>query len=130
MGAPPAKRAKGSSGPPQDPQSRLRWAVNLLLGRSITKEDVVFETVEDPSTGTYTSTVGIPEVVPDRGFQGEPGANKKEAEANAAAAALQEQLETQVAPIAEQHEANKKEKQRQRLDALNEKTKAEKAMVS
>merc|ERR1711920_458022 len=104
-----------------------RWAVNLLLGRSITKEDVVFETIEDPP-GTHTSTVGIPELVPDRGFQGEPGANKQEAEANAAAAALQEQLEDQVAPIAEEHAANKKAKQAERLRELTEKTKAEKAM--
>merc|ERR1711920_5368 len=104
-----ATQPKGT--PPSDPQSRLRWAMNLLLGRSVTKEDVVFDTAEVEG-GVFQSSCRLPNLphYSDQVYTGEPAENAKAAEVNAAKIAM-DQLEEVVQPVAAEHEAKKKQKE-------------------
>merc|ERR1712039_138980 len=119
LGKPAGKGAKASSAkvtpkdgvPKSDPQSRLRWALNLLLGRCVTKEDVVFETTEIEG-GMFQSGCRLPNVPEynEMVYTGEPASTRKDAETNAAKISM-DQLEDLVAPLAEQKAEEKKIKE-------------------
>lgn len=89
----------------EDPKCRLMSVMQLLVGRALTKGEVLFETVPVPGQNTLISTVELlnyGNVV----YEGEPSETRKMAENSAAAAAL-EQLEPVVAPLEDEQKAKK-----------------------
>jgi len=116
------KRSRDAAADADNPKGRLHNALHLILGRNATKEDLVYETsqLED---GTHVSTCSLPTYDAACIYQGEPAISKKEAEKNAAEVTLLE-LQDIVAPLEEEHKAKKQRLNRERLDALKQKTRA------
>merc|ERR1719215_1240404 len=75
----------------QDGKSKLMHAVQLILQRPLTKQDIVYETVSleegNPQAG-WVSTLRLPELDPNIVYEGERCESKKGAEASTAEAAF------------------------------------------
>jgi dsRNA-specific ribonuclease len=124
VNSPPAEMSKPSkrkdAAEDVHPKSRLAYAVTLLLGRSASKEDVVYECVEvEPKS--YAAFLRLPTYDPESSFEGEIASSKKEAETNAAKAAL-EFLSDLVAPLEEEQKAKKAKLKKESLQNLKART--------
>eukprot|EP00930_Biecheleria_cincta_P021982 TRINITY_DN1612_c0_g2_i1.p1 TRINITY_DN1612_c0_g2~~TRINITY_DN1612_c0_g2_i1.p1 ORF type:complete len:397 (+),score=88.48 TRINITY_DN1612_c0_g2_i1:49-1191(+) len=103
--APINKQAKdGNDGPKQT----LHHKLQLLLGRTPKKGEMVFETRahENPAEGAYVAAITIPEIDPETVFYGLPSQSKKLAEASACESAL-EALWPQIQAAEQEHRAQK-----------------------
>merc|ERR1712087_66063 len=109
--AQPAK-VEGMTNPPcTDPKSKLASGLQILLERSITKEDVQY--IHEEIGGNSVCTVTIAD--PPGTFKGKPvpgtaKQNKKQAENNAASVALAKHA-AQIKAKTPEHEAKKARKQ-------------------
>jgi len=72
----------------KDPKSQLNQGMTIIVERSLTKGDAVYSSSK--SNGMYTAVVTLHCLVEPQSFTGEPAAEQKAAEANAARAALEE----------------------------------------
>lgn len=114
----------------QNDKSKLCQAMMVVLGRTLTKEDVTYEVTELPGDAkSYVATVKFPTWDKAKSFKGAAAPNKPKAEANAATVALQK-LDSTFKPLLEEHQAKKKKKQQESLEKLKaaheEKKKAKK----
>lgn len=85
-----------SSGRNDGPKEKLAQACQLLIGRSLTKGELVYD-VQDDGLGQFVATVTLPAYDPNTTHLGSPGATQREAEFSAAAvamAALHDEIET------------------------------------
>jgi len=115
----------GPGGPPEG-KSQLVHAVQLLLNRPVTKDDVVYETTEiEGDTKNYVSTVSLPSYE-GKSWQGETVTNKKEAEMSAAKMAY-ESLSPITQPLEDARKAKKVAMQAEKLTRLKETQAAKKA---
>merc|ERR1711920_398315 len=90
--APAAKKLKTENSiSTAEPKSQLNHAAQLLLARTLQKEDIVYDT--QPVEGGFVSLVSIPQYNADGWFQGETFADKRQAESSAAAAFLEAHTE-------------------------------------
>lgn len=111
------KRKQGAMQPvmrqpePDSPKNRLQQGVQLILGRSVTRDDMIFVVEEEGDIFKATCTI----THLSQTYEGEPQASKKLAEVSAAEVALLA-LEDQIAPLKEVHEANKKQKRKAELE--------------
>merc|ERR1712071_391352 len=109
---------------PEEPKQRLNICAQMLAEETLQKGDIVYETTEDG--GKFTATVTLQSYDPSVGYQGLPGNNKKEAEANAAEAAFQA-LSGPIAAASEIHEAKKRAKKHEALASFKAKQDEKKA---
>mmetsp|Transcript_101883 Transcript_101883/g.259020 ORF Transcript_101883/g.259020 Transcript_101883/m.259020 type:complete len:310 (-) Transcript_101883:111-1040(-) len=125
--APAAQGQKRKGEPhPVGSKSELSHAVQMLLGRPVTKEDVVYtSTTIEGDTPSYQSVVSLPTYDASSQYQGAVTAMKKDAEASAAKNALAA-LKAVIAPMEEEHKAKKAKKNKEQLEKLVEATKAKK----
>merc|ERR1712083_2580 len=90
--APAAKKLKTENSiSTAEPKSQLNHAAQLLLARTLQKEDIVYDT--QPVEGGFVSLVSIPQYNADGWFQGETLPDKRQAESSAAAAFLEAHTE-------------------------------------
>merc|ERR1740117_399869 len=101
---------------PTHPKAALAESVRLLLGRSATKEDIIYE-YEEVDGPQFVATLSIPGMEDGRTFKGAPGASKKEAETSAAEKAGKV-LAKAVRPLREAQAAAKAEKNKAGLAKL------------
>jgi len=102
--------------PGEDSKSQLIHAAQLLLGRSISKEDVAYDVQEAPEEpGKFVATVRIPEYDAGALWAGVPAPNQKEAQMRAAEAAM-EVLQHLVGPLEEERRLKKLSKRRETND--------------
>merc|ERR1719491_2512713 len=107
-----------NSGRDTNPKSTLSTALCMLLGRSCTKDDCVYEVTEEK--GKHVATLTIAALTTEKTeFKGKPAANAKEAQANAAQKALNV-LSKEIKEAKAAHDVVKKEKEQ----AFKEKKKA------
>jgi len=107
-----------SSGGDTNPKGVLSTALCMLLGRSVTKEDCVYEVTEEK--GKHVATLTVSALTTEKtDFEGKPAADKKSAEANAAKKALNV-LSKEIKEAKAAHDVVKKEKEQ----AFREKKKA------
>merc|ERR1719265_2710394 len=98
-----------STGHDTNPKGQLSAALCMLLGRSATKDDCVYEFSEEK--GKHVATLTIAALTTEKTeFKGKPAANKKEAEANAARKALNV-LSKEIKEAKTAHDKVKKEKE-------------------
>merc|ERR1712039_362244 len=91
--APAAKKLKSeNSVSTAEPKSQLNHAAQLLLRRTLQKEDIVYDT-QAVEGGGFVSLVSVPAYNADGWFQGETFADKGQAESSAAAAFLEAHTE-------------------------------------
>jgi len=99
------KKRKHGDTSQEGPKTRFNNAIQILMDRNCQKGDIVYETQGDEG-GPYVATVCAPGYDADQQWQGAPAADPKQAERNAAEAALAA-LEEVVAPLAAEKEAKK-----------------------
>jgi len=130
-----AKRKKRPLEQPADdpPKQRLAQAIGLLLGRSMMKSDLTFEYQEIAEEGSingrnaqWIAGVVVVAIDAETCYEGEMCSNKKLAETSACEAALVA-LAHQIEPLEEEHKAKKARMNREKLDALIERTKIKKS---
>jgi len=97
-----------SAGPPEG-KSMLSHFVQLLLGRPVAKEDMVYESVQLEGGAGFQATVALPTYVGGKSYQGAVAPTKKEAEMAAAKLACA-QLRNVVVVLEEEHKAKKAKK--------------------
>mmetsp|Transcript_71127 Transcript_71127/g.230945 ORF Transcript_71127/g.230945 Transcript_71127/m.230945 type:complete len:122 (+) Transcript_71127:632-997(+) len=95
------------AGPPEG-KSALSHSVQMLPGRPVTKEDMVYETVQVEGAGNQ-STVSLPTYDGGKPYHGPVAPSKKEAEMAAAKLACS-QLKSVVDQLEEEHKAKKAKK--------------------
>lgn len=110
--------------PPADPRSQLNTWMQLLLGRSTTKTDTNYETVE-LEAGKYMTKLTFPEYTGETVFESDVLGTKKDAERDAATKAMEAFRPDYEVKHAE-HLEKKKEKSRKTLEALRAKQEAKK----
>jgi hypothetical protein len=121
--APSGKGVKRSIGSEELPaKTRLVHAVQLLVGRPVTKEDIVYKV--EGEVGAYLCSVSIPHT--GNTYAGSKEKLQKAAEASAAEVALKS-LKDKVAPLEEEHKAKKAKANKEAIEALKEKMAAKKA---
>jgi len=115
--------APANGGPGHDPKTRLMKASQLLLGRPVTKGEVVYATSPVEATGgkTQVSVVSIPAHDPSASWQGAPADTLKQAEFNAAEVAFAA-VAHKLGPLEEQ----RKEKKARQAKEQYQKKKAQK----
>lgn len=120
---PQKRKAPGepSAGPPEG-KSQLSHFVQMILQRSVTKEDIVYDTTE--AEGNCKCTVTLPQN-DNQSFKGE-GPTKKDAEMAAAKAACAV-LAPIAAPLIEEHKAKKAKKMEEANAKRKEKLEERKA---
>lgn len=118
-----------------DPKGKLGNSIQLLItsnhARSMTKEDVKWETAEFEENGTKTYQVSVTindSVGPEGGktFNGEVCDNKKAAEASAAQVAY-DSMKSILEPLEEEHKAKKQKKKEEEAEAWKQKLAEKKA---
>jgi len=72
-----------------DPKSRLRDGMAIIIDRALAKGDIVFSVEEDIGDMSFTALVTLNCIDSEQTFSGESSSNRKEAENNAALAALE-----------------------------------------
>merc|ERR1719221_2468989 len=114
MAAKPPKRKRDEPPQPQEINSKsmLNNYATLLIG-SVAKGDIVCTCVQQPDT-TYVCAVQIPKYSPEEVWNGAPAADKKGAEQNACAVAV-EALGPIVAPLQEEVQQKKIAKREERI---------------
>jgi len=103
-----------------NPKSKLGESVTLLIGRSIAKGDMEFQTVaiEEGNPNTqFVSSAALPTYDSSQVWEGAPGATKKDAESNAATVVL-EALAEVIAVAAEEHREKKARKDEEKRAEL------------
>lgn len=123
-GAAPTKgtKRKAPAEPGAEPKvpegkSELLYIAQMLLGHPATKEDVVYTVTETPTAAggmMYTGTVTIPGYDATEVWTGEAGTTKKDAEMNAAKAAVAV-LQIAAAPLIEEAKQKKLLKQQEMM---------------
>jgi len=123
--APSGKGVKRSIGSEELPaKTRLVHAVQLLVGRPVTKEDIVYKV--EGEVGAYLCSVSIPHT--GNTYAGSKEKLQKAAEASAAEVALKS-LKDKIAPLEEEHKAKKAKANKEAIEALKEKQAAKKAAL-
>lgn len=87
-----------------DAKSLLSHNMSVLLDRSVTKADLVYDVT--PAEGGYAATLTMPNYDGGKRYQGDPAASRKDAEHAAAQAALDD-LQDIIAPALEAHQEKK-----------------------
>eukprot|EP00429_Kryptoperidinium_foliaceum_P055674 CAMPEP_0176102154 /NCGR_PEP_ID=MMETSP0120_2-20121206/51239_1 /TAXON_ID=160619 /ORGANISM="Kryptoperidinium foliaceum, Strain CCMP 1326" /LENGTH=371 /DNA_ID=CAMNT_0017436211 /DNA_START=1 /DNA_END=1116 /DNA_ORIENTATION=+ len=113
------KKRKAPGDPGEDAKSQLMHSLQLLLGRPVLKTDIVYDVqpVQSLEGQAYQATVRFPEFDPSAVHQGDPAANQKQAQMNAAAVAVAVLAPT-VAPLAEERKAKKARENKENLEKL------------
>eukprot|EP00932_Pfiesteria_piscicida_P014287 SRR837773.26024.p1 GENE.SRR837773.26024~~SRR837773.26024.p1 ORF type:complete len:209 (-),score=91.58 SRR837773.26024:72-698(-) len=117
------KLEDGGEGPAEG-KGRLSFVMCLLLERSVTKDDIVYTMTG--TDGEYVAKVSLPTYKGGKTFSGAAAAVKKDAEANAANAALKA-LSGVTGPAIEKHKAKKIAKRAESVAKLDAKKAAERA---
>jgi len=104
------KAETGAVGPAEG-KGELGHLVAIMLSRPVTKEDIVYTTMESEvgGTKTYQSSVALPGYDAHQRYQGMPAASKKDSENNAAKSAVAG-LSVFAGPLIEEHKAKKARK--------------------
>merc|ERR1740117_443407 len=98
----------GNTSQHTNPKGDLSAALCLLIGRSCTKDDCVYETTEEK--GKHVATLTVAALTTEKTeFIGKPASSEKEAQANAAKKALNV-LSKEIKEAKAAHEVVKKEK--------------------
>lgn len=118
------KGGGGASTEDMPAKGRLIRGVQLILGRSTSKQDISF-TVEGEKDGEYIGTVSIP--CTGNTYQGHPSESKKAAETSAAEVAW-ENLKDRIEPLEEEQKAKKAKRNKEEVEALKERAEAKKAL--
>jgi len=106
-------------------KERLNQGLTLLLGRSCTKDDCVYEMSEENKK--HIATLTIPELTSATNeFKGKPAQDKKSAQQNAARKAVN-MLGKEIKEAKKVHDAEKAEKEKARKEERDEKMAAKKA---
>jgi len=118
------RKADALEATPLDPKTKLNQSMMLLLGRTLTKTDLVFETV---ATGenVFSTTLTIPEYDAAAVFKSGNKESKKVAE-NAAAENALKKWANKLSKLEAEQKAKKDEVKKQKLEALKTATKAKK----
>jgi len=112
---------------PGDAKSQFMHAAQMLLGRSVTKADVVFETkAVNESETEFASTLCFKAYDPATTYQGQPSDGKKAAESSASTMCL-EALASHIAAATEEHQAKKAKQRAEKAKEMKEKETAKKA---
>jgi len=128
----PAKGEKRKSDPlPMGDKNELSHMMQMLLARSLTKDDVLYTVVTiEGETPSYSATVSLPSHEASPTFEGAAAPSRKDAEAAAARVAIAA-LKDAAAPLIEEHKAKKAKKNKEGLEKLvaaqKEKKEAKKA---
>ena len=104
-------------------KEKLAQACQLLCGRSLTKGEIVYECQRDEQ-GQFAASVTLSPVDPSIAYHGQPAMNQKQAEINAAEAALQE-LHDHIVLAEEAAQERKAAKAKERAEMLEAKHEAE-----
>lgn len=106
---------------PTEAKQRLAHAAQLLMPEgNLPKGDIVYECTEGDAKGQYTATVTLTSHDPSTGYQGLPGKSKKEAENQAAEAALAALADT-IKEAEAEHKAKKKLKMAPKIEDFKKK---------
>jgi len=133
-----AASAKGqkrkADAPPMGDKNELNHMMQMLLSRSVTKDDVLYTlTTIEGEKPSYSATVALPTYQGSPTFQGAAAFAKKDAEAAAAKVAIAA-FKDAAAPLIEEHKAKKAKKNKEALEKLvaaqKEKKEALKAAVA
>jgi len=116
------RKAEGASAGPAPGKGELGHLVAIILARPMTKQDIVYTTMESEVGGakTYQSSVALPSYDASQMFRGVPAASKKDAENNAAKAAVAG-LAAFAAPLLEEHKAKKARKNAEDMEKMKQK---------
>jgi len=107
------------------PKNRLNRALTLLLERSVTKEDLVYEMSEE--NNKHVAVLKVPALSTEwTEFKGKPGLTKRDAQVNAAQKALNV-LSKEIKEATTAHEAVQEEKRKARAAIMKDKRQAKKA---
>lgn len=118
------KAAAEEAAPPEvTAKSRFHHAMNLAVGRPLTKADITFDTAGDDVSG-YVCMITVVEL--GKTFQGQAQPSAKLAVENAAEAGLKA-MRSVVAPLEEAQAAKKEAKKQEALAMFKEKAAAKKA---
>mmetsp|Transcript_71128 Transcript_71128/g.230950 ORF Transcript_71128/g.230950 Transcript_71128/m.230950 type:complete len:123 (+) Transcript_71128:632-1000(+) len=115
------------AGPPEG-KSALSHSVQMLPGRPVTKEDMVYETVQVEGAGNQ-STVSLPTYDGGKPYHGPVAPSKKEAEMAAAKLACS-QLKSVVDQLEEEHKAKKAKKNAEGLARMKKMQEEKKAAAA
>jgi len=124
----PAAAVQPANAGLEDPKAVLRHHAQLLLGRSCLKTDVVYDVkeIETPTGKLFQATVVLPEYDAQAIHQGAPAENSRQAQTNAAQAAIDSWMHI-VAPLEAQRVEKKDQQKREKREAWRAKKEAEKA---
>mmetsp|Transcript_96161 Transcript_96161/g.254013 ORF Transcript_96161/g.254013 Transcript_96161/m.254013 type:complete len:305 (-) Transcript_96161:74-988(-) len=116
------RKAGGAAAGPAPGKGELGHLIAIMLSRPVTKEDIVYTTMESEvgGTKTYQSSVALPSYDASQMFRGVPAASKKDAENNAAKAAVTG-LAAFAAPLLEEHKAKKARKHAEDVEKMKQK---------
>mmetsp|Transcript_96162 Transcript_96162/g.254016 ORF Transcript_96162/g.254016 Transcript_96162/m.254016 type:complete len:304 (-) Transcript_96162:74-985(-) len=116
------RKAEGAAVGPAEGKGELGHLIAIMLSRPVTKEDIVYTTMESEvgGTKTYQSSVALPSYDASQMFRGVPAASKKDAENNAAKAAVTG-LAAFAAPLLEEHKAKKARKHAEDVEKMKQK---------
>mmetsp|Transcript_100935 Transcript_100935/g.256813 ORF Transcript_100935/g.256813 Transcript_100935/m.256813 type:complete len:307 (+) Transcript_100935:78-998(+) len=118
----PAKGEKRKSDPlPMGDKNELNHMMQMLLSRSVTKDDVLYTlTTIEGEKPSYSATVSLPTYEGSPTFQGAPASAKKDAEAAAAKVAIAA-FKDAAAPLIEEHKAKKARKNAEDMEKMKQK---------
>merc|ERR1712232_449216 len=113
----------GAMAQPQQPQeivpkSKLMSMMQILMGRSLTKDEIKYETAEYPEgSGSFVSSLSIPSTGHTQAqvFQSEASSSKKAAEQAASTVAI-DALQVSFAIVEADYKARKKQKTQEWLE--------------